>query len=320
MRGLFFILIFSFITSCQRKSDLKDTAFVSYDKGLIGSYTIAGFNSGVSLELKPNGKFLYKNSLWDCFGGGTVTRIRGNFSVDRHKLILDPMSLIETKYFDFASKDLKKDSVTYSVDSFYLKKEYHILKWDSLRYLLSDEYYSNSGYQTDDNDIERFADYYNAGSEPKKSGSYFVKRENSYSPKSVLDASVLPLNYRKRFLSKPIDAQIIDVSEVEEEFEELTFDFVENEKDSIHKVKANRAIKKRMRKLYRLNKGSEDGVMERMVFYGNDGCCTIRITEVADNISFGKIHLCYDHQADCGEGDEVTTYLERGYGKFINTR
>lgn len=196
------------------------------------------------------------------------------------------------------TKNFEVDSVKYhSSDSTYIKKEYQIVKWDSIRYLLSEEYYSNWGYEDDENDFEGFANYYNSGYEPKSSGFYFVKRKRGYSPKSKFDKSRIPLKYRNRFLEKPIIAKIIEVKEDEKSDEET-----------------------KERRLYKLDKGRKHGVMKKMDFYGGDGCCTIRITKVEEEESFGNIYLCFDYQAECVKGERVTTCLEREKGRIENTR
>ena len=298
MKKTIYILIFGILVSCQSKKDMTERVIHLSDVELIGKYEFSGFNSGVSIELKRNGEFTYENQHWGCTGGGHVQRIRGEFEVNEDKLTLYPVSLINILYLGFDTKNFQIDSVKYhSSDSTYIKKEYQIVKWDSLRYLLSEEYYSHLGYGDDENDFEGFAGYYNSGYEPKSSGSYFVKRKRGYSPKSKFDKSTIPQKYRSRFLEQPIIAEIIEVKEGKKS-EEYS----------------------KERKIYKLNKGRKDGVMERMDFYGDDGCCTIRITEVEEGVSFGNIHLCFDYQAECGTGERVTTYLEREKGKIENAR
>lgn len=292
MKKAIYILIIGILMSCQSKQGLTEKVISISDTEVISKYEIDGFNSGVSLDLKKNGEFIYENQDWGCTGGGHVQRIRGEFKVLKDKLILNPKSLIDIHYSGFDKKTIEKDSVKYhSSDSIYIKKEYQIVKWDSLRYLLSEEYFSNWGYEENENDFEIFADYYNSGYEPENSGSYFVKRKRGYSPKGQFDKSTIPLKYQNRFLEEPIVAEIIEVSENKES---------------------------KTRRLYKLNKGRKDGVLEKMDFYGHDGCCSIRITKIENEVSYGNIYLCFDYQAECGKGERVTTYLEREKGKFEN--
>jgi hypothetical protein len=213
---------------------------------------------------------------------------------------LNPKQLTNISYLGFDSNDFKKDSLGYyESDSTFLKKDFQVFTWDSLTYLLSEENHSYWGFQENENDYERFSDYYNSGYEPKQSGSYFVKRIGGHLPKTVLNVANFPLKYQGRFLKEPIVGEILDV------------DKVEIRGDSGQTQLINR---------YKLNRGRQDGVMEKMEFYGDDGCCTIRITDVDEKTSFGHIYLCYDYQADCGKGGRVTTYLEREKGAFVNAR
>jgi len=144
MKKAAYLLIIGILISCQSKKDTIEKVIPLLDTELIGKYKISGFNSGVSIELKKNGEFIYENQDWGCTGGGHIQRIRGNFEVKKDKLTLNPSSLIDLHYLGFSLKNFERDSIKYySSDSTYIKKEYQIVRWDSLRYLLSEEYYSN---------------------------------------------------------------------------------------------------------------------------------------------------------------------------------
>lgn len=293
MRSTIILLLLGIVVACRPSDKVMD------DK-LFGKYEITGFNSSVTIELRPSGEFIYERTLSDCFGGSDVQRIFGSYLIDSGRLKLNPKQLTNVNYFGFDSNDFKKDSLEYySSDSTFLKKEFQVFTWDSLTYLLSEDSYSYWGFPEDENDYERFSDYYNSGYEPRQSGSYFVKRVDGHFPKTELDVANLPLKYRGRFLQEPIVGEILNVDKIEKLV------------DSGQVQLINR---------YKINRGRQDGVMEKMEFYGDDGCCTIRITDVDEKTSFGHIHLCYDYQADCGKGGRVTTYLEREKGAFVNAR
>ena len=297
MKKIINILIIGVFISCQSLNNETEKVFSVSDKESIGRYVIHGFNRIRSIDLNKNGEFIYENKFRECTSGGHTQRIRGYFDLKEDKLTLKPKYLIRIQYFGSNDKDFEKDSIKYhSSNSTYIKKEYQIVKWDKFRYLLSEEYYPKWKNEEVENDFERFADHNNSGYEPKTSGNYFAKRNGDYLPQTKFDKSAIPLSYRNRFLEEPISTQIIEVIE----------------------SKKNEKMTTKTRKLYKLNKGVEDGVLEKMIFYGNDECCTIRITKVENKVSYGYIYLCDDNQAECGKGERVTTYLEREKGKFKN--
>jgi hypothetical protein len=264
------------------------------DNQSLGIYEISGFNSSVTLELKPDGEFVYQRRLSSCLGGSEVHRIQGDYTINQDKLSLIPKSLVDLDYFGFDDNDFKKDSMRYYFsDSTSFKSEFQIFKWDSLTYLLSEEYYSDWGFKDDENDYERLSDYYNSGYEPRMSSSYLVKRRVGYVPKTRMNVAKLPAKYRDLFLQKPIVGEILEIERIEIPGDSGRMTFVNH---------------------YKLNRGRRDGVKEKMVFYGDDGCCTITVTSVDDRISYGRLRYCYDYQADCGKGGRVTTYLERENG------
>jgi hypothetical protein len=284
MKNIITLLLFGITAACS-PSD-KPT----YDR-VFGKYEINGFNSRVTIELRPEGEFIFERILSDCLGGDEIQRIFGYYVIDNYTLKLTPKQLTNTIYLGLDSNNSKKDSLEYySSDSTYLKKEFQVFTWDSLIYLLSEDTHSYWGYQENENDYERFSNYYNCGYEPKQSGSYFVKRVDRHLPKTELDIANLPLKYQARFLKEPIVSEILSIDKLE----------LQGDSGKIQLV--NR---------YKLNRGRQDGVMEKMEFYGNDGCCIIRITDVNEKTSFGRIYLCFDNQAECGQGGRVTTYLDR---------
>jgi hypothetical protein len=261
-----------------------------------GTYHISGFNSHVELELRDDGTFTHQADLWSCVGGGDIRRIHGTYLIQDNALTLTPESLVNVTYYRRGKRDLKKDSARYySSDSTYLKKEYQIFRWDQSIYLLSEEHYTGSGFETHENDYEIFSNYYNSGYEPGTSGSYFVKNSNGSEHSRKLDIEKLPAKYRGRFLEQPIVAEIVEVTKTK----------IAGDSGQPHIVNS-----------YKINRGKRDGVMEKMDFYGSDGCCIIRIARTEETSSYGHIYLCYDYQADCGKRDRVTTWLEREKGAF----
>lgn len=291
MKLIIYISLIGILFGCQSNNKYDSRILTNIEKKFIGKYEISGFNSGVTLELDEIGNFTHENQMWGCTGGGEVRRIRGKFKIDSNKLILIPKSLIDINYFGFDIKNLEKDSIEYySSDSTYLKTDFQIIEWDSIVYLLSEERFSNWGYEQDENDYEDFAGYYNSGYEPQTSGSYFVKRKKDSNPKNDLDISILPNEYQPLFLREPIIAKIIEVKEVELDYGD------------------EKPVKK---KQFKLNKGKENGVFNKMEFYGEDGCCIIKIINSEEGYSYGRIFLCFDYQAECGTGDVLSTAYKR---------
>ena len=295
MKIAFYILIGSItLTGLSDNSHSNSETLKKKDINIIGKYTVDGFDSSVELELKQNREFLYESQLGGCAGFFHIRRIRGHYKVASQKLKLKPQNLIDI--FSFQKEIFQKDSVDYhSVDSIVINKEYQIFTWDSIVYLLSKEYFSNYGFKKNENDYECFANYYNSGYEPKTNGSYFVKKKEGYTPKSDFPIASLPTEYQKMFLQQPIVANIIEVKEFKT--------------DSLNEISENK-------NQYKIDKGSKDGVFKNMEFHGEDGCCTIKIFQIQDYTSIGKIYLCYDYKAKCGKGERVTTYLERENAKL----
>lgn len=212
MRAAICILVIVVIGLSWPKGKESPKQGSQIENDLIGKYGIRGFNSAVYLELTDNGTFLYETGLWGCTGGGLVKRIRGNFSAVDKRLYLLPESLITTSYLGFDHMDVKRDSgAYYESDSTYFKREYHLVKWDSMSLLLSTENYSPWGHPTDENDFESFANDFNSGYGPLIGTFYFIKAKRHYRPEQTLDLTQIPPAYRDYFLRQPISGEIINV-------------------------------------------------------------------------------------------------------------
>lgn len=261
---------------------ISGTARTKPDPLLAGIYRIDGLNNGQSLVIKADRQFIFETYVWDDQGqGGKITRVKGSYTISGDKLTLKPEYFIHTKYNSNDQEILPKDSTTYQPGrSIYLRTIYQVLAWDSARYLLSDDYLVNGGSKTEENDFDVFAWHYNSGYEPGRSGWYFTKRREGYTPGSPLNASKLPVKYRKRFLDQPIVAEVlkVDITETHDEY--------------------GKTISTRR---FKLNKGSKDGVSRNLKFFGPGGSYPIRITDVKDHVCFGERfpdHDAFSHRVN----------------------
>ena len=272
----------------SRKKNIQNE-FNSTDTELLGKYKISGFNIILSIELDRNGNFIREVKSRGCTGGKDINRIRGTFKVkDENKLLLKPISKINILY----STDLSSfriDSSKYNQkESPFLETNFHIIKWDSIRYLLSEKSVSYWGSDQSENDFERFSNYYNSGIEPKINGQYFVKKSDNHLPQKALDKSNIPTKHKKRFLDKPISAKIIKTK-----YE--TKDGIPNENI----------------KSFTLNKGKLDGILRKMEFHVGNDECIITIYKVEDYKSYGYASCEYKNPSNsCKEGDIVSTFKE----------
>jgi len=262
---------------------MSGTAKTKTDPLLVGIYRIDGFNNGQSLAIKADRQFIFETHVWDDQGrgAGEITRVRGSYTISGDKLTLMPEYFIHTKYDASDQKILPSDSTTYQPGpSIYLRTTYLILTWGSARYLLSEDYIMNGGSKAEENDFDVFAWHYNSGYEPGRSGWYFSKRREGYTPGSPLDISRLPKKYRERFLAQPIVAEVLNV------------DIIETN-DEHGKTLSTRRFK--------LNKGSKDGVTRNLKFFGPGGSYPIRITDVKDHVCFGERfpdHDAFSHRVN----------------------
>lgn len=257
-----------------------------YDQ-VIGVYETFGFNNGTNLTLMENGKFIHERSNWSCLDGGDVKKIKGTFIVNDNKVLLYPEYVIDEileghKPYTITSSDSSPFQIS---DTLYIIKEYTIFTWDSLTYLFSEAQYNDWGYHRDANDYERLANDYNAGYKDYFNGPYFFKGPKENSPQSKLPIDRLPSRYQKRFLQKPITGEVLQTKDIE---------IIEyNNPRIVHQ--------------YRINRGSKDGVLEKMIFHGIDGDCQIHITQVDETTCTGWAYKRIDYPNDCKKGCRVST-------------
>ncbi len=92
---------------------ISGTSKTKTDPLLIGIYRITGFNSGQSLVIEPDQQFIFQQDGWEGSGGGEVSRVRGNYTIRGHKLILKPEYFIHVKYDTNNQEVLPIDSTIY---------------------------------------------------------------------------------------------------------------------------------------------------------------------------------------------------------------
>ena len=267
------------------------------DESIIGTYKKGSKEMGTNLTLNNEGKFINQKYLYsDCFQqgetSGWITNTIGKFIIDSNKIFLFPDYFVKKELFNDSTIII--DSVRYyKSDSTSINTEFTIIKWNNNIYLLSELQNFLFGYRTD-NDIVRFADNYNTGSEPRWNESYFAQRNNKERFEKI-DLIQIPPEWRNYFLDTPIK---IIVKDVEQNF------FY----DSMFMNYINR---------YELIGGVKNNVNEGMTFFGKNGCCILKIMEVFDSTSYGIIELCPRQQNGCKVGDTLSTRNERDNGKYV---
>ncbi|MBI3220745.1 MAG: hypothetical protein HYZ44_14620 [Bacteroidetes bacterium] len=254
---------------------------------VIGVYEIYGFGDGIKLELTENKQFSHENSIWGCMGGGRVRKINGTYRVEDGKVTLNPTYVINEilegrKPYTITSRDSLPFRIT---DTLYIIKDYTIFTWDSLTYLFREAHYNEWGYHREENDYERLANDYNAGYKNFFNGPYFFKGPKENPPQSKLQIDQLPPRYEKRFLKEPITGEILQSKDIE-----------------IIEYNDPRIVNQ-----YVINRGRKDGIMEKMRFYGIDGKCQIRITQVNESTCVGWSYKEIDYPNDCIKGCRVST-------------
>ena len=281
------------LCSCNNRATEKK----KIDESVLGTYKKGYKDMGTNLILNSEGKFInqkyrYSDYVQEGEPSGWITNTIGHFETDSNKVILYPDYIVEKELYDNKAKLI--DSLEYyKSDSISINTEFTVIKWNSNIYLLSELQNFRFGYRTD-NDIVRFAGNYNTGSEPRWNESYFAQRNNKERFEKI-DLIHVPLEWRHYFLDSPIK---VIVKEVEKNF------FY----DSMFMNYINR---------YKLIGGVNNNVNEGMTFFGDNGCCILKIMETFDSTSYGIIELCPKQQNSCKVGDTLSTRNERDNGKYV---
>lgn len=267
------------------------------DTSIIGVYKKGFAERGTKLTINSDGTFInenYYNSDYVREGepNGRITQINGFFKTDSNRIILYPeVYLRKLNYID--SIVLLDSLKYYKSDSTFINTEFTIIKWVGNVYFLSEDSNYRFGYRVD-NDFVVFADNYNSGSEPKWHDTYFSKRiKNSKFKKMYLKQ--IPIKWRKYFLDSIVSVVVTKI--------EPKFMF-----DSAFHTYIYR---------YTLKGGLNNGILEGMTFYGNDGCSILKIMEVDNKTSKGVIELCPFQQNSCKIGDTLTSRNIREYGNYV---
>jgi hypothetical protein len=249
---------------------------------VIGVYETYGFGEGRKLELKANRQFSHEISTWGCMSGGEVRKIKGTYRVEDGKVTLNPTYVINEildgrKPYNITSRDSLPFQIS---DTLYIIKEYTIFTWYGLTYLFTEAQYNEWGYHREENDYERLANDYNAGYKDHFNGPYFFKGSKENPPHSKLRIDQLPSRYQKRFLKEPITGEILQSKDIER-----------------NEYGYSRVVTQHL-----INRGRKNGIMEKMKFYGIDGNCQIRITQVDQSTCLGWSYKEIDYPNDCVKG------------------
>ena len=296
MKETLTILTFIFIvSSCNYRLAEKKEKYV--DESIVGIYNKGFKDMGTNLTLSSNGSFInqkywYSDYVQKGEPSGLFTNTIGKYTIDSNSVSLYPDYFVKKEIFRDTTK-IVDSAKYYNSDSTTISTVFTVIKWNSNIYLLSEQQNFQFGYRTD-NDFVRFADNYNSGSEPRWNESYFSQR-NRKDRFEKIELNQIPTEWRSYFIDSPIH---IVVSKIKQDF------FY----DSLFMNYINR---------FELIGGAKDKVREGMTFYGNDGCCILKIMEVFDSTSFGIIELCSKQQNGCEIGDTLTTWNKKDNGKYV---
>jgi hypothetical protein len=284
MRIALALLCIAFVIGCK-DAELPNSK-------IIGLYEVEGFNNGRSLELRSDSQFVFKSYFGSCFGYRTEHYSAGRYAFNGTNLVLSPQYFISTD-FSRKGRETYDSAAYYDSDSTHLKTKFRLITWDSARYLLCDDYRDDWG-NMHDNDFDQFVEHYNAGYAAPIFMHYLTSKPRGHVPVSRFDVSQLPAEYQSFILSKPLEAEVVSVMKTEQKY-------FYGQQGSVN--------------LYKLNKGQNQGVFKRMVFYGDGGCTTIRVTEVEGDVSYGVTHLCFDLHNSAAPGTKLSTYNGKLSGK-----
>ncbi|KAB1153943.1 hypothetical protein F7018_15770 [Tenacibaculum aiptasiae] len=257
------IILLTFAACSKNKSNSKVMSNSPYKIDTV-KYSYSGFNHGSRLGLLSNGSFIKKNFVFGCTGGGFIKIVFGIYQIDSTNLKLIPKKVKYTQLpIDFESKP-KTIKVNYGVDSLKIKTKYQIVTWGNKKYLLSDFLDSDFSLEKE-NDYIRFAYYVNNGLEPNSNGIYLVT-EIKDSIKIPFDLEQIPEKWRSYFLREPISTKITKIKKIPNPYNDGSVDywFIE------------------------LNKGTRDGMNNKLSLTTKDDDFLIEIDSVLTNRSFGS--------------------------------
>lgn len=298
MKNTFLLVFLIYIlSSCNDgRMDINEH-LIPLDSLINGSFVEGYSDIGTELKFNKDGTFeqtmfFYSDILAPDEPSGLLTTFYGTFKIDSNRLELQPVSIINKEDWGDLTKVI--DSLEYyESDSTWIRTSFVYVEWNGNIYLLSEEPSFRYGYRRD-NDFVYFANNYNSGSEPKWPAPYFAKRNNETKVEN-LDLSQIPSRWRPYFVDS---VAYIVVTDIEQNYLY----------DSMYETQIHRYI---------LKGGIEDQVLEGMTFYGNDGCCTLKIIESDNSTSKGIIELCPYQQNSCKIGDVLTTWNQRDNGRYV---
>jgi len=296
MKYIIILILLSFIWACSN-TEKKPLKFSQPRTELLGLYIKGSSDYGKTIKLDSGNKFTYESFSYSDIiiepePIGLIRIIQGKFKINSNVVYLSPELILQKEVHE--QFQITVDSIPfYESDSTSIKKIFNVVKWANNIYLIAEDSSINIGDRADNEFIE-FANNYNSGSEPKSGPLYFANRasENTY---ENIDKEQIPIQWQDYFIDSVIQTTIIAVEE-----------------DYLYDSKLNLSISR-----FELNSGSDSGIKVGIEFYGEEGCCIIKIIETTRITSKGIIKLCTYHQDVCKIGDRLSTWNEREFGKYV---
>ncbi len=275
------IIVILFIYSCENKCT-KNMSF--FDKALNDTikFKYEGFNYGMSLHLYGEKKFKYRCHLVGCTGGGFSESVLGNFTIQNHKLLLNPDSMFYSELPSCSHSNWKRFILKYGADSLKIKTEYDFVFWGNTIFLLSSqkdhEFISHpvcidsdldvDSIASETNDWFKFAEDFNMGYDQIYHNNYMTLQLGSI-PKlahSKFNLKLIPIQWKYLFLLKPVEATILKITKEKRDFVDLDWGYR-------YKIK--------------LNKGKNDNLRIGISFFGENENQIIKLVQVDSNSSIG---------------------------------
>ncbi len=272
MKGTLLITLLLFIFSCKERS----STLSNQKKNDTTTYTYNGYHNFMKLMLFSNKKFKYTYQDHPELGQFKVT---GNYVKFDKSISLKPLDYEKCIYVE--SNDTFRFNCTKLKNGHKIKTQYDILEWKNNNYLLSEESDFIHTVNGENDDYQRFINYYNQGFEPIKHGKYLISKTKKTNDLE-LDKDVFPKKYRKLLLDKPIIANIISI------------DKKEDDKSSFYLE-------------IKIDKGANDNVSVGLTFLDDNDSCYITITNVLKNESIGRTGYYGDISEVCNLKQELRT-------------
>lgn len=276
-------------------------------------FTIDAYHGHKKLELIDSNRFQLSFD-YDC---DNFAEIFGIFIWENNRVTLFPEKITTYEYNSKKSKTKIRNN-KYKNRDIKIKTIYDVITWGNTIYLLSPEKNNNylvygfpapffdamlgEDFFKNKTDYFYFAQAYNEGREPEYHGLYLTRSIDSIISKNQdFDMDQIPKEYHYLFLSKPVQANIIQVDAISSTKLILPF----NTED----------YKETEQYLVVLDKGSKDNIRVGNQFFDIYSTCTIDVVSVFEDSCIG---VCWEY-IDVNVEVKTQWGKEKSYFRVNNT-